>query len=514
METELETQQPALDTTLKPPKVKMLINGRFVDSVTSHWEAIPNPATQEVLATVPYSTADEIEAAVGAAREAFKTWKNTPIPTRARLFLRFQELIRKNLDRLAASVTAELGKTGSDAEGDVFRGLEVVEHACGIASLQMGGYVENVAGRVDTYSILQPLGVCAGITPFNFPGMIPLWMYPMAIACGNTFVLKPSELDPISPVKIAELAQEAGMPDGVLNIVHGGKETVNALCDHPDIKAISFVGSAPVGTLVYNRASGTGKRAQCMMAAYNHGIVLLDANKEHALNALIGACFGASAQRCMAIHTLVLVGKAKDWLPEFVEKARALKVGPGWEKDTDMGPLIRPAAKERVMGYIEKGIAEGATLELDGRDVSVKGYEKGNFLGPTIFSNVTPDMSIYKEEIFGPVLSVVNVDTLEEAIAFTNHNPFGNGTAIFTSSGWAAHKFQNEIAVGQVGINLPIPVPLPFFSFTGSRGSKLGDLGPYGKQVVDFYTQTKTVTARWPQEAAGAGEVNTAITLK
>lgn len=304
------------------------------------------------------------------------------------------------------------------------------------------------------------------------------------------------------------------MPDGVLNIVHGGKETVNALCDHPDIKAISFVGSAPVGTLVYNRASSTGKRAQCMMAANNHGVVLPDAEKEFALNALIGACFGASSQRCMAIHTMVLVGKANDWLPDFVEKAKALKVGPGWKKDTDMGPLIRPSARQRVMGYIEKGIAEGAILELDGRMVSVTDYEKGNFLGPTIFSKVTPEMSIYNEEIFGPVLSVVSVDSLDEAIAFTNQNPFGNGTALFTSSGAAAHKFQNEIDVGQVGINLPIPVPLPFFSFTGSRGSKLGDLGPYGKQVVEFYTQTKTVTARWPEENVVTGDVNTAITLK
>lgn len=268
MEEEIETQQPTRDTTIKPPKVKMLINGRFVDSATSRWEDIPNPATQEILATVPYSTADEIEAAVAAAREAFKTWKNTPIPTRARLFLRFQELIRKNLDRLAASVTAELGKTGPDAEGDVFRGLEVVEHACGIASLQMGSYVENVAGRVDTYSILQPLGVCAGITPFNFPGMIPLWMYPMAIACGNTFILKPSELDPISPVKIVELAQEAGMADGVLNIVHGGKETVNALCDHPDIKAISFVGSAPVDTLA-------PRIRRCRRGKYRHHVEVI-----------------------------------------------------------------------------------------------------------------------------------------------------------------------------------------------------------------------------------------------
>ena len=514
MEKESYTKLNHTDKSASPMKVKMLISGQFVDSSTSHWEEVTNPATQEVLAEVPFSTSDEINRAIASAAEAFKIWKNTPISTRARLFFRFQELIRKNLGRLADSVTAELGKTRLDAEGDVFRGLEVVEHACGIASLQMGGYVENVASRVDTYSILQPLGVCAGITPFNFPGMIPLWMYPMAIACGNTFVLKPSELDPITPVLIAGLAQEAGMPDGVLNIVHGGKEAVNTLCDHPDIKAISFVGSAPVGTLVYNRASSTGKRAQCMMAANNHGIVLPDAEKEFALNALIGACFGASSQRCMAIHTMVLVGKANDWLPDFVEKAKALKLGPGWEKDTDMGPLIRPAARQRVMDYIEKGIAEGAKLELDGRTVSVVDYEKGNFLGPTIFSGVTPEMSIYKEEIFGPVLSVVIVNSLDEAIAFTNQNPFGNGTALFTSSGAAAHKFQNEIDVGQIGINLPIPVPLPFFSFTGSRGSKLGDLGPYGKQVVEFYTQTKTVTARWPEEDVVTGDVNTAITLK
>jgi malonate-semialdehyde dehydrogenase (acetylating)/methylmalonate-semialdehyde dehydrogenase len=343
--------------------------------------------------------------------------------------------------------------------------------------------------------------------------MIPLWMYPMAIACGNTFVLKPSELDPITATMITELAQDAGLPDGVLNVIHGGKDAVNALCDHPDIKAISFVGSAPVGTAVYNRASATGKRVQCMMAANNHGIILPDASKEYTLNALIGACFGASAQRCMAIHTMVLVGLANKWLPDFIAKAKSLKIGNGAEPDTDMGPLIRTTSVQRCESYIEKGIAQGAKLELDGRDVVVSGYEQGNFLGPTIFSGVTPEMAIYKEEIFGPVLSVVGVSTLDDAIEFTNSNHFGNGTAIFTSSGAAAHKFQSDIDVGQVGINLPIPVPLPFFSFTGSRGSKLGDLGPYGKQVVEFYTQTKTVTARWPDEEASS-EINTAITLK
>jgi malonate-semialdehyde dehydrogenase (acetylating)/methylmalonate-semialdehyde dehydrogenase len=494
--------------------VKMLINGEFIDSKSTHIEGVTNPATQETLASVPFSTNEEINAAVAAANDAFQTWKNTPITVRARIFFKLQELIRNNLVRLGESITAELGKIRSDAEGDVFRGLEVVEHACSIASLQMGGFVENVAKGVNTFSMLQPIGVCAGITPFNFPGMIPLWMYPMAIACGNTFVLKPSELDPITPVMITELAQEAGLPDGVLNVVHGGKDTVNAICDHPDIKALSFVGSVPVGTAVYNRATATGKRVQAMLGANNHGVVLPDADKEYALNALVGACFGASSQRCMAIHTLVLVGKAREWLPDFISKARELKVGPGWESDTDMGPLIRPAAKERVIGYIEKGISQGAKLELDGRGLIVPGYEKGNFVGPTVFSEVMPDMAIYTEEIFGPVLSVLTVNTLNDAIRFVNQNPHGNGTALFTSSGEAAHRFKADIEVGQVGINLPIPVPLPFFSFTGSRASKLGDLGPYGKQVVEFYTQTKTITERWPDDDAGNGGLNTSITLK
>ena len=508
-----------IDTTIHAdpleniPKVKMLINGEFAESKTDHWENISNPATQEVLAKVPFCASDEVSQAVEAAQEAFQSWKNTPIPTRARIFFKLQELIRSNMDRLAESITNELGKTADDARGDVFRGLEVVEHACAIATLQMGGFVENVARRVNTFTMLQPLGVCAGITPFNFPGMIPLWMYPMAIACGNTFVLKPSELDPITPVMIAELAQEADLPPGVLNVVHGGRETVEVLCDHPNIKALSFVGSVPVGTKVYQRASANGKRVQAMLGANNHAVVLSDADKEHALNALTGACFGASAQRCMAIHTMVLVGKARAWLPDFIEKVRALKVGHGDDPTTDMGPLIRPAAKKRVEGYIEKGIAQGAKLELDGRGLVVSGYEAGNFLGPTIFSGVRPDMDIYRDEIFGPVLSICEIDSLDEAIDIVNANPYGNGTAIFTSSGAAAHKFKNEIDVGQVGVNLPIPVPLPFFSFTGSRGSKLGELGPYGKQVVEFYTQTKTVIERWPEQSEGTGGLNTSITL-
>jgi malonate-semialdehyde dehydrogenase (acetylating)/methylmalonate-semialdehyde dehydrogenase len=504
----------AVQASISVPTVKMLINGKFVESKTTRWQDVLNPATQEVLAKVPFSKMIEVDEAVSAAQEAFKSWRYTPISQRARIFLKLQGLIRENMRRLAATLVAELGKTGPDAEGDVFRGLEVVEHACAIPSLQMGEFVENVAKGINTYTILQPLGACAGITPFNFPAMIPLWMFPMAIACGNTFVLKPSELCPITPMMLAELAQESGLPDGVLNVIHGGKDAVNALCDNSDIRGISFVGSVPVGTQVYNRASKNGKRAQCMLGAKNHGIVMPDADKEHTLNSLIGACFGAAGQRCMAIHVVVLVGAAIDWVPDLVKKGKALKVGPGTDEHTDVAPLIRPAAKERVLGYIEKGVQQGARLELDGRDVKVPGYVNGNFVGPTIFSGVKPDMDIYTGEIFGPVICVVHVDSLDEAIAFTNRNPYGNGTAIFTSSGAAANKFQHEIEVGQVGINLPIPVPLPFFSFTGSRGSKLGDLGPYGKQVVQFYTQAKTVTARWLNEGMTDTGTNTTITLK
>ncbi|MBN9339942.1 MAG: methylmalonate-semialdehyde dehydrogenase (acylating) [Comamonadaceae bacterium SCN 68-20] len=496
------------------PTVKLLINGQFVESQTTQWRDVVNPATQEVLARVPFATPDEINAAVANAKEAFKTWKKTPIGARARIFLKLQQLIRENMKELAALLTAEQGKTLPDAEGDVFRGLEVVEHASAIGNLQLGELANNVANGVDTYTVLQPLGVCAGITPFNFPAMIPLWMFPMAIATGNTFVLKPSEQDPIVTMRLCELALEAGVPPGVLNVIHGGEDAVNAICDHPDIKAISFVGSTRVGTHVYNRASLNGKRVQCMMGAKNHAIVLPDANKEQTLNAIAGASFGAAGQRCMALPVVMLVGEAQQWLPDLVAKAQSLKVSGGTEPGTDVGPVISCAALSRIEGLIERGVAEGATLALDGRKPSVPGYEKGNFVGPTIFSDVKPGMSIYDQEIFGPVLCVVGAATLDEAIEFINANPNGNGTAVFTQSGAAARKFQEEIDVGQVGINVPVPVPVPLFSFTGSRASKLGDLGPYGKQVVLFYTQTKTVTARWFDDSTASHGVNTTISLK
>lgn len=496
------------------PSVKLLINGEFVESRTTQWRNVVNPATQEVLARVPFATPEEVNLAVSNTKQAFKTWRKTPIGTRARIFLKLQQLIRENMKELAALLTAEQGKTLPDAEGDVFRGLEVVEHAASIGNLQLGELANNVANGVDTYTLLQPLGVCAGITPFNFPAMIPLWMFPMAIATGNTFVLKPSEQDPLVTMRLCELALEAGIPPGVLNVVHGGEDVVNAICDHPDIKAISFVGSTKVGTHVYNRASLNGKRVQCMMGAKNHAIVLPDANKEQTLNALAGAAFGAAGQRCMAVSVAVLVGEAQNWIPELVEKAKTLKVSAGTEPGTDVGPLVSCAALSRVEGLIERGVAEGAKLELDGRRPQVPGYEKGNFVGPTIFSGVQPGMSIYDQEIFGPVLCLVAADSIDEAIAFINANPNGNGTAIFTQSGAAARKFQEDIDVGQVGINVPIPVPVPLFSFSGSRASKLGDLGPYGKQVILFYTQTKTVTARWFDDSTTGQGVNTTISLK
>ncbi len=497
------------------PTVKLLIDGEFVESHTTEWRDVVNPATQQVLARVPFATVDEVDAAARAAQAAFATWKNTPLSARMRIMLKYQELVRANLPRIARTLTAEQGKTLPDAEGDIFRGLEVVEHACSVGTLQLGEFAENVAGGVDTYTLRQPIGVCAGITPFNFPAMIPLWMFPMALVCGNTFVLKPSEQDPLSTMQLVELALEAGVPKGVLNVVHGGKTVVDAISTHPLVKAISFVGSTAVGTHVYRLGSEHGKRVQSMMGAKNHAVILPDANREQTVNALVGAAFGAAGQRCMATSVAVLVGAARDWLPDIVAKAKTLKVNAGDQPGTDVGPVVSRAAKARVLKLIEEGVESGAKLALDGRGVTVPGYEEGNFIGPTVFTDVRPDMSIYTQEIFGPVLVVLTAASLDDAIALVNANPFGNGVGLFTQSGAAARKFQSDIdvGVGQVGINIPIPVPVPFFSFTGSRGSKLGDLGPYGKQVVQFYTQTKTVTARWFDDDASAGAVNTTIRL-
>ena len=492
------------------PRIPLLIGGKHVQSKSTEWRDVLDPATQKVVAQVPLATREELDAAVANAREAFATWRNSGQGTRMRVMLKLQQLIRDNSGKLAELITREHGKTLPDAEGEVGRGLEVVEHACSIASLQLGEYAENAASGIDVYTTVQPLGVCAGITAFNFPVMLPCFMFPIAVACGNTFILKPSEQDPSASMYLAELAQEAGLPPGVLNVVHGAAETALTLCEHPDIKAVSFIGSTRVGTEIYNRASQHGKRCQSMMGAKNHCVILPDADPEVALNQLVGAAFGAAGQRCMAASVAVMVGDARKWLPDFVERSKKLKVNAGSDRDADLGPLVSPQAKTRVESLIEQGVKEGANLLLDGRNLTVKGFESGNFVGPTIFDGVTGSMAIYKEEIFGPVLCVVGVETLEQAVAFINQNPNGNGVALFTQDGGAARYFQNNVDVGQIGINIPIPVPVAWFSFTGSRGSKLGDLGPNGKQAVQFWTQTKTITARW---SAHGRKVNTTISM-
>ena len=482
----------------------LFIDGDFVESAG---ETIPvtNPATQESLCEVPFTTASEFDRAVASAKHAFEGWREVPGPERARLMLSYQALLKKHQDDIARILSQETGKTFADAQGDVWRGIEVVEHACNVASLMMGETVENVAHRIDTYSIVQPLGVCGGITPFNFPAMIPLWMFPMAIACGNTFVLKPSEQDPMTPNELVKLFVEAGAPKGILQLVHGGKDQVDAMIAHPDIRAISFVGSVPVAKHVYRKGTENLKRVQAMAGAKNHMVVMPDANKAQAISNMVGAACGAAGQRCMAISVAVLVGESGEWLDELKDAMAAVAPGP-WDSETaGYGPQITAQAKKRILDYIEKGKSEGATCLLDGSDGTVEGYPNGNWLGPTLFGDVTPQMSIYTDEIFGPVLVTCRVDTLEEAIELINANPYGNGTSIFTSSGGAARKFQHEIDVGQVGINVPIPVPLPFFSFTGWKQSFFGDQHIYGKQGVKFYTETKTVTARWFDDTAPAG---------
>ncbi|SFH27192.1 CoA-acylating methylmalonate-semialdehyde dehydrogenase [Modicisalibacter xianhensis] len=493
--------------------VSLYIDGQPVPSQSGEWRDVINPATQEVVARVPFCTVEEVDRAVASAKAAFKTWRKVPLAKRMRIMLKFQALIREHTAEIASLITEEHGKTLPDAEGEVGRGLEVVEHACSITTLQLGEIAENAASDVNVYSLNQPLGVGAGITAFNFPVMLPCFMFPLAIATGNTFVLKPSEQDPSSTMRLVELAHEAGVPAGVLNVVHGGPNVANRLCDHPDIKALSFIGSTRIGTLIHERAGKAGKRVQAMMGAKNHCVIMPDANRSQAINNILGSAFGAAGQRCMANSVLVLVGEARQWLDEIVEKSRAMKVGPGTQRDADLGPLVSPAARDRVLQLIDTGEGEGATLALDGRDIQVEGYPDGNFVGPTIFSDVTADMTIYKEEIFGPVLCVAGVETLDDAIEFINANPNGNGTAIFTNSGWAAKRFESDIDVGQVGINVPIPVPVAYFSFTGSRASKLGDLGPNGKQAIAFWTQTKTVTARWFEPENVSSGINSTISM-
>ncbi|WP_158963556.1 CoA-acylating methylmalonate-semialdehyde dehydrogenase [Myroides fluvii] len=496
-------------------KINLYINGAFTASKATAYLPVENPATQEIIAEVPLTELAEIDQAIALAGEAFKTWKEVATPERARLFLKYQHLLKENQKEIAEILATENGKTFADAMGDVWRGIEVVEHACSIPTLMMGETVENVARAVDTYSYIQPLGVCAGITPFNFPAMIPLWMFPMAIACGNTFILKPSEQAPMTAMKLAELFHQAGFPKGVLNIVHGSKDQVNHILNHEDIRAISFVGSVPVAEHVYRTGTHNLKRVQAFGGAKNHMVVMPDANKQQVINNLVGASCGAAGQRCMAISVAVLVGEAQNWVNDIKNALGTIKPGVWSDDAAAYGPLINKQAKEKVLRLIKSGYDQGAEVLLDGSDCVVPGYENGYFVGPTLFNKVTTDMDIYKEEIFGPALLLITADSLDEAIEIINNNPYGNGTSIFTNSGAAARKFQHEIQVGQIGVNLPIPVPLPFFSFTGWRKSFFGDLHSYGKQGVRFYTETKTITARWFEEDVPAGgNVNMTINLK
>lgn len=477
--------------------VPSFIDGEFVESLSSEWLEVTNPASNEVIAYVPCSTNAEMHAAIESAKTAFIDWKNVAVSERARLMLRYQHLLKEHHDELANLLSHETGKIFADAKGDVWRGIEVVEQAANIASNLMGETVENVATDIDSYSLIQPLGVCCGITPFNFPAMIPLWMFPIAIASGNAFVLKPSEQVPLTSIRLAELFEQAGAPKGILQIVHGRKEQVDFLLKHQDIQTVSFVGSVPVAQYIYTTATQHFKRVQAFAGAKNHMVVMPDANKEQVVNNLVGSSVGAAGQRCMAISVAVFVGSSKAWVADL--KQEMAKVHPGaWDDDAAAyGPLISAQAKQRVLSLIEEGKKQGAVCELDGSQCQVEGFPDGNWVGPTLFSGVTTDMSIYTQEIFGPVLVCIEVETLQEAIDLVNRNPYGNGTSIFTANGAAARKYQHEILVGQVGINVPIPVPLPFFSFTGWRGSFYGDLHAYGKQAVRFYTETKTVTARW-----------------
>ncbi len=494
-------------------RVPLFVNNTHVDSQAEGVIPVTNPATGDTLSEVPLTTPTEMEQAIKGAKEAFQAWRNVAVPERSRLMLHYQALLKEHHDELAEILSQETGKVFDDAKGDVWRGIEVVEQAANIAPLLMGESVENVATGIDTVSYVQPMGAFAGITPFNFPAMIPLWMFPMAVACGNTFVLKPSEQDPHTPMRLAELFREAGAPEGVLQVVHGGRDQVNTLLEHPDIKGVSFVGSVPVGQHVYKTATQNLKRAQCFAGAKNHMVVMPDADKQQVINNIVGASVGAAGQRCMAISVAVFVGDSREWIPDI--RDALAKVRPGLWNDSSAayGPVISPQAKERILSLISKGKEEGAHCLLDGSDCTVAGHPGGNWVGPTLFAGVTTEMSIYKEEIFGPVLCCMDVNTFDEALEIVNASPYGNGTSIFTSSGSFARRYQHEVEVGQVGVNVPIPVPLPFFSFTGWKGSFYGDQHAYGKQAVRFYTETKTVTSRWFDQPVSSGP-NMTINLK
>ncbi|MEJ3652252.1 CoA-acylating methylmalonate-semialdehyde dehydrogenase [Actinomycetes bacterium KLBMP 9759] len=482
------------------------IGGKPATGTSTRTSPVWNPATGQQQAEVLLASATDVDTAVQAAVAAFATWSQSSLSQRTKVLFAFRELVNARTQELAEIVSDEHGKVVSDARGEVQRGLEVIEFACGIPQLLKGEYSDQVSSGVDLFSFREPLGVCAGITPFNFPAMVPMWMHPMAIACGNTFVLKPSERDPSASTLVAELWAEAGLPDGVFNVVHGDKEAVDALLDHPDVAAVSFVGSTPIAKYIHQRGTANGKRVQALGGAKNHAIVLPDAGIDYASDHLVAAAFGSAGERCMAISAAVAVGGAADDLVAAVsEKARGVKVGPGRAPESEMGPVITQAARERILGLIGSGAEQGATLAVDGRDLSVPGHEDGFFIGPTVIDNVTREMDVYREEIFGPVLSVVRASTVDEAIALINSNPYGNGTAIFTSSGEAARTFQRGVKVGMIGVNVPIPVPMAYYSFGGWKDSLFGQSHIYGPEGIAFYSRAKVITSRWPHVEQDTG---------
>ncbi|EEG09419.1 CoA-acylating methylmalonate-semialdehyde dehydrogenase [Pseudogulbenkiania ferrooxidans] len=480
-----------------------LINGEL-SAGGSRTAAVFNPSTGEAIRQLPLADVATVQQAIAAAQAAYPAWRNTPPAKRAQVMFRFKQLLEANEARIAQLISEEHGKTLEDAAGELKRGIENVEYACGVPELLKGEYNRNVGPNIDAWSDFQPLGVVAGITPFNFPAMVPLWMYPLAIACGNTFILKPSERDPSSTLLIAQLLHEAGLPKGVMNVVHGDKEAVDALIEAPEVKALSFVGSTPIAEYIYAEGTKRGKRVQALGGAKNHAVLMPDADLNNAVNALMGAAYGSCGERCMAISVAVCVGDqvADALIAKLTPQIQALKIGAGTTCGLDMGPLVTAAARDKVVGYIDDGVAAGAELVVDGRDYRVAGHDNGYFVGGTLFDRVTPDMRIYKEEIFGPVLCVVRVNSLEEAIALINAHEYGNGTCIFTRDGEAARLFADQIEVGMVGINVPLPVPVAYHSFGGWKRSLFGDLHAYGPDGVRFYTRRKAITQRWPQRAS------------
>ena len=475
------------------------VGGKSWDKASERHGDVYNPATGAKTGEVDFATPDVVDAAVTAASEAFPKWADMSLASRTKILFAYRERLEKSKKELAALVTNEHGKVAADALGEVNRGLEVVEFACGLPQLLKGEFSENVSTDVDSYSIRQPLGVVAGITPFNFPAMVPMWMYPIAIACGNTFILKPSEKDPSVSNFCASLLADAGLPAGVFNVVHGDKVAVDAILNHPGIAAVSFVGSTPIAKYIYETGTKAGKRVQALGGAKNHMVVLPDADLELSADSAVNAAYGSAGERCMAISVLVAVGDVGDRLiPKIRERVSKLKVGPGEDASSEMGPLVTREHHARVAGYVDKGVSEGAKLVEDGRKLKVDGHEQGYFLGPTLFDNVRRDMTIYRDEIFGPVLSVVRAESYDDAIALVNENRYANGVAIFTNDGGAARRFQNEVQVGMVGINVPIPVPMAYYSFGGWKSSLFGDSHVHGKEGVHFYTRGKVITSRWP----------------